>query len=234
MINQMIKKYPKLYVIIRSVIVFLLFWFSAYFQYIPIRLFHIQPHTASKTIQVLLSTFSSAILFFIFLFIYWKDVKKEFKKFTKHFMENMDIGVRWWMIGLFIMMVSNVMITYFFKAGGAGNEKIVQDMLDALPWLMLIDAGILAPFNEEIAFRKTLKDVFSNKWLFVFLSFLLFGGGHVIGNATQFVDYLYIIPYGALGGAFALAYYETDTIFTSLSLHMFHNTVLVLLSILVL
>ncbi len=234
MIDQIIEKYPKIWLLIRSVLVFILFWTSAYLQYIPIRLFHIDYHSTSKVIKVFLSTYSSAVLFFIFLFVYWDDIKKEFKKFRKHFVENMDIGIRYWFIGLFIMMVSNIVITYFLKAGGAGNEKIVQDMLEAIPWLMIIDAGILAPFNEEIAFRKTLKDICTNKWVFAFLSFLLFGGAHVLGNTTQLVDWLYIIPYGALGGAFALAYYDTDTIFTSLSLHMFHNIVLVLLAVFVL
>ena len=229
--DKLLNRVPKFPIIIRSILVFILFWNSAYLQYIPIKLFHINYHSASKTILVLLSTFSSACIFFLFLLIYWKDLKKEFKKFRKNFVENMDVGVRYWMIGLFIMMVSNLFISYILKAGGAGNEKTVQDMLEAIPWLMLIDAGILAPFNEEIAFRKTLKDVFSNKWVFAFLSFLLFGGAHVLGNTNQLVDWLYIIPYGSLGGAFALAYYDTDTIFTSLSLHMFHNTVLVLLSI---
>ena len=53
-------------------------------------------------------------------------------------------------------------------------------------------------------------------------------------GGTSLVDYLYIIPYGALGGAFALAYYETKTVFTSMSFHMIHNIILVLMSIFVL
>ena len=99
--------------------------------------------------------------------------------------------------------------------------------------MMILTAGVLAPFNEEIVFRKTLYDIFDNKWLFAFFSFLLFGGAHVMGG-TSLVDYLYIIPYGALGGAFALAYYETKTVFTSMSFHMIHNIILVLMSIFVL
>ena len=132
------------------------------------------------------------------------------------------------------MMVSNLIITYVFKAGGAGNENAVQEMIKSLPWLMVIDAGILAPFNEEIVFRKTLKDVFSNKWIFILGSFLLFGGAHVLGNVNTWVDCLYIIPYGALGGAFAFAYSKTDTVFTSMSMHMIHNLILVVFSIIVL
>ena len=53
-------------------------------------------------------------------------------------------------------------------------------------------------------------------------------------SAKTLVDVLYIIPYGALGGAFALAYYDTDTIFTSMTMHMIHNIVLSLVSIIML
>jgi membrane protease YdiL (CAAX protease family) len=97
---------------------------------------------------------------------------------------------------------------------------------------MMVEAGFLAPFTEEIVFRKTLKDAIGKyKWLFMVLSFLLFGGAHVIGNATSWVDYLYIIPYGSLGAAFALSYYKTDTIFTPMSMHIVHNLILTIISI---
>ena len=132
------------------------------------------------------------------------------------------------------MMLSNFILTFFFKSGGANNEKIVQKLISSLPWLMAIDAGVIAPFNEEIVFRKTLKDIFDNKYIFVFLSVLLFGGAHVFSSAETVLDYLYIIPYGALGGAFACTYYKTNTIFPSMFMHMIHNTVLVLLSIIAL
>ena len=143
----------------------------------------------------------------------------------------MDIGVRWWFLGLFLMVASNLFITFVLHGNGAGNEKIIQKMIKALPWVMLFDAGILAPFIEEIVFRKTLKDIISNKWIFALCSFLLFGGAHVIGNVHSFVDILYIFPYGVFGATFALAYSESDTIFTSMTMHAIHNTILMLLSI---
>ena len=221
----------KIFYIFRSFFVFLIFWFSSYFQYIPVWLFHLDVHNLSQVTTVLLSFFSSSVIFLIFMIIYWNDLKKEFILFKKDLMKNMDIGFKYWMYGLAIMIVSNLILTYFFKAGIASNEKVVQKMIEALPAFMLIEAGFIAPFNEEIAFRKTLKDIFTNKWFFAIISFLLFGGAHVIHGTTTLVDYLYIIPYGVLGGAFALAYYETDTIFTSMSMHMIHNTILILLSI---
>ena len=220
--------------IIRGIIVFFLFFYSVYLQYIPVLLFKMDVHNISPVESVLLSTFSSTIVLFILFFIYRKDLIREFKIFKENFIENIDIGFRYWMLGLFIMMISNVIITYFLKGGGANNEVAVQKMIKTLPWLMVIDAGIIAPFNEEIVFRKTLKDIFNNPIILCILSFLFFGGAHVISDAKTITDYLYIIPYGSLGASFAYSYYKTNTVFTSMSMHIFHNTVLILLSIFIL
>jgi len=216
----------------RTMLVFLLFWYGAYWQYIPVWIFHLDVQNLSNTMKVILSTFSSFITFFIFFFLYRQELKKEFKIFKKKLLENLDVGFRYWILGLVIMMVSNLIIIFVFKSGGANNEQLVQEMIEAMPWFMIIEAGFLAPFNEEIVFRKAVKDVTGKrKWIFVLLSFLLFGGAHIIGNVSVWVDFLYIIPYGVLGASFALSYYETDTVFTPMSMHMAHNLILTLLSI---
>ena len=129
------------------------------------------------------------------------------------------------------MMISNLILFYVLKSGGANNENAVQSMISSAPIWMALRVCILAPFNEEIVFRKTLYDVFKKyKWLFIVISFLLFGEAHVINSANSIIDYLYIIPYGVLGGAFALAYSKTESVFTSMTFHMLHNTAIFLLS----
>ena len=229
----MIKINDKVKYIIKGIIVFIIFELSTYLQYIPIKLFNIDIKTMNYSTAVVLSTFSSVIVFFILFLMYRKDLKKYFKDFWKNKENYMDIGIRCWIIGLLIMFVSNFILNFLLKAGGAANEKAVQTMIKSLPILMIIDAGFIAPFNEEIIFRKALKDIFKNKWLFITISFLLFGGVHVVSSANTLLDYLFIIPYGALGASFAYAYYKTDNLFTSITLHMIHNIILIILSILV-
>ena len=229
----MIKLSDKTKYIIKGIIVFLIFELSVYLQYIPIILFKINIKTISTTTALVLSLFSSIMTFIILFFIYRKDLKKDFKDFIKNKEDYMDIGIRCWIIGLLIMFFSNIVLNLIIKAGGANNEKAIQSMIKALPILMIVDAGIIAPFNEEIVFRKTLKDIFKNKWIFITASFLLFGSVHVISSAKTLYDYLYIIPYGALGAAFAYAYHKTNNIFTSITLHMIHNIILILISILI-
>ncbi|MBQ6324275.1 MAG: CPBP family intramembrane metalloprotease [Bacilli bacterium] len=226
-------KNTKIMNITKTILVILLFWYGVYYiRMIPILLFKININSLTYNQQVLLSLFSSFVMAIILFFIYREELLAEFKKFKDNFIENMDQGVKYWLLGLAIMMVANLILTFVFKLGGANNENALQEMLKVSPYIMLINAGFLAPFNEEIVFRKSLKNVINNKWIFVLVSFLMFGGAHVIGNANNFLDYFYIVPYGALGGAFALAYYKTDTVFTSMTFHMIHNISLVLLSFL--
>lgn len=214
----------------KALITFILFYYSSLFQLIPILLFNIDLNNLSGSMNVMLSAFSSCILFFVLFMLWRKDLTKEWKIFRKNLVDNLDTGCKWWAVGLAIMMVSNLIINSL-TSGIAGNEETVQSMISSLPWLMLINAGILAPLNEELIFRKSFKNVFKNKWLFVLSSGFVFGLMHVLGNVSNWVDVLYIIPYGALGGAFAMSYYKTDTVFTPIAFHMFHNIVLVLVSI---
>ena len=195
--------------ILKTVLIFILFYYSSLFQLIPISLFNIKHATPS--INVLLSAFSSCVMVIILFLIYRDDLKKEWKIFKK------DPG--------------EIMNIYLTGSKGAQNEQLVQSMITAMPLVMLLNAGFFAPFNEEIIFRKSLRKVFDNKWVYVLLSGFIFGALHVIGSGKDLVDWLFIIPYASLGCAFALSYYETKTIFSTIFMHMIHNTVLVGLSI---
>lgn len=219
--------------LILGIIVFLLFYFSSYFQLIPIILLNWDIRSITESQNVMLSTFSNIVLLLILFLIFRKDIIKEWKKFKLNFLENIDTGIKYWLVGLAIMMGSNIIINIVMNLGQAANEQAVQQMISALPWLMFINAGIIAPCTEELIFRKSFRKAFPNKWLFVFISALVFGSLHVVTSMTSPIELLYIIPYGALGGAFAYMYQKTDTIFTSIAMHMFHNSALILLSILV-
>ena len=217
--------------IIKAILIFILFRYSWLFQLIPVFVFHLDVVNLSRQVEVFLSGFSSLTLAIVLFFIYKRELIVEFKKFKEKFFTNLDIGLKYWVIGLVGMMFSNFMIGLLFNGGQAGNEETVQSMIGTLPWLMLITAGVIAPWSEEIIFRKTLKDIFSKKWIYVLASGVLFGLAHVIGNIEVWTDWLFILPYGSLGLTFAAAYYDTDTIFTPMIFHMIHNTVLVLFSI---
>ena len=213
----------------KAMLIFGLFLVIDYIIIIPVILFHID--NIDGPIAVILNTLKSVVLMFILFLIYRKQLIKDWDKFRSNLFDNLDIGVKYWFVGLVGMVIANMIINFVFAGGGANNEENVQEFINYLPWMMLINAGFIAPFNEEMVFRKSLKDAIPSKWGFVLTSAFIFGLMHIIGSYQVWTDFLYIIPYGFLGGAFALAYYKTNTIFTSYALHMLHNTVLIIFSI---
>ena len=101
---------------------------------------------------------------------------------------------------------------------------------------------IIGPFIEELVFRASFRKAFKKKYTFAITTSLIFASLHVLNgfetltitnmleNWTQF---LFLLPYGSLAFFFASAYYDTDNIFTSTIAHCFHNTLSVLLVLLV-
>ncbi len=222
---------------LKEILIFLcvisLFYLSSYLQLIPLKFLNWDIKNISTSQAIILMTFSNLCLTIIYIIFYYNSLKKDLKTFLNNLMLNLITALIYWIVGIILMFACNLIISLINGGNIAGNEQSVRNMISVIPSLMLVNAGILAPFNEEIIFRKSLGDIFNNKWLFVFFSFLLFGGAHVIGNIKSIIDILYIVPYGLLGASFALAYKKTDTIFTSFTMHMVHNTLAVVLLILV-
>ena len=229
---EKLKNWINLKGLIITLIVFVLFYYSSLSQLIPIIIFDLDLNNLSGNWQVILSMFSNILLLIILFLIFRKELIKEFKIFKNKFLDNIDTGIKYWLVGLAVMMISNMIINFVLNLGQAANEQAVQEMISYSPWIMLINAGLIAPIIEEIIFRKCFKNTFPNKYLFIILSGLVFGSMHVIGNITSPLDWLYVIPYGSLGAAFAIMYQKTDTVYTSTAMHIFHNTALILLSIL--
>lgn len=218
--------------ILKSGIVFILFFFASLLQLIPIYIFKMDINHITNSQQLLLTLFSDSILLLILIILYFKTLKEDFKELKGNFYKLIDIGFKYWLIGLIVMMVSNILISLFITQAQAGNEEGVQELIHSSSILSLITVGVLAPVIEELTFRKAFRDVFKNKIIFVLASGLIFGGLHVILSLNSYWDLFYIIPYSSLGIAFGYMYVKTDNIYASMIMHIFHNTVLTALSIL--
>ncbi len=222
-----IKKYKN---IMKGITALVLFFLSSTIQRLFVMIFGIKKIT--NTNAVILNFSSSFIILLCLLFLYQKELKKEWNIFKKNLADNMDIGLKYWLLGLAGMMVSNITLSILFQNDGADNEQLVQQMITALPILMVFSAGFIAPIVEEITFRKVFRDNIKKDILFILVSGIFFGFLHVF-PADNLGQFLYIIPYSSLGISFAIMYQKTNTVFTSISMHMMHNTILTLLSILV-
>lgn len=225
-------KYININNLIKLILLFILFYFSKLFQYIPIIILNINTKKIMPETRILLNLFSNLVLLVILLIIYRKALKNYFKKMKKNLFKTLDNSLKYYLLGVFGMIITNLLIAFLFKETGADNEKIVQSMITSSPYIMFLTAGIIGPIIEELVFRKAFMDAFTSKWLFILTSGFIFGTMHVIGTSSTLFGYLYLIPYASLGLSFAYMDYKEDNILPSIMMHIVHNSLLITLSIL--
>ena len=227
-------KKEKIIPYVKAIITILLFIFISLVEYIPIKLLNLDINNLSPVETVLLSIFAYVIQILIIFFMYRKELKRDFKNFKNNFWEHADTAIKYWMIGLLVMMVSNLLIQILTPSKMANNEQSVDNIIKSVPFLAMILTTCLAPFTEEMTFRKAFSDIFKgHKIAFILVSGILFGSLHVVGSVTALYDYFYIIPYSALGIAFAAMDAKHNNIFPSIMIHMIHNGLLTILQILI-
>lgn len=210
--------------ILKAIIIFGLYYGFSYAVEFIINLFNINI-SSFKYIYKLIYLYVMELIPFIFVvLIYRKDLIKNFKIFKNNIENYADKYVRYYLLGVVLMSVSNIIISMITSTDTSNNEEIVRRITDILPIYSVISCVIFAPLVEELIYRKTIKNIFVNKKLSIIMSGLLFGLAHVIGTYKEILDLLYVIPYGLFGAVFMYVYIDSDNIWTTISLHLLHNT----------
>ena len=211
--------------VVKCIFLFLLFFtISA----IPVLIFRIDINKFSDLDTVIYSLSCSLLFLSIIMLCYRKTLIKDFKPYFKNFGRNFENSFKYYLVGVGVMIFSNLIITLLFQGDLSTNETMVRSYINASPLLMAIDISFYAPLAEELLFRKSVRDVVKNKWLYIFISGFIFGGMHVIGT-EGLIGLLYLIPYCSLGFTFAYIYAKTDNIYSSIMLHFMHNTLTLIL-----
>lgn len=214
--------------IFKAVGLFLLFFTISS---IPILLFDIDIEKFSEFNIIVYSFVCNIIFLIIIMACYYKTLKKDFKPFFKNFWKNFEESFKYYIIGLGIMIVSNLIITFVLNEGVGANEETVRSYIDIAPILMFFEVALYAPLAEELLFRKSIREVIKNKWLYILVSGFIFGSLHVL-EINSLIDLVYLIPYCSLGFTFAYIYAKTDNIYSTISIHATHNAVTMILYIL--
>lgn len=225
--------------ILPIIMFFILLIGMAYFPYIPMKLFNIKYEEFNMTMKAIYMFFCD-IGYILILFLLYKDkIIKDFKSYFKSFGKNFEESFKYYFIGVLIMIVSNLILTIFVSSATANNEEAVRAMIDETPLYMLFSVSIYAPFVEEMIFRHSIKDSVIcfgknkiTKYIYIIISGFVFGFLHMSLDSTNYLDYLYIVPYMSLGVAFAALYQKSDNIFSSILMHSLHNSITVILYLL--
>lgn len=191
---------------------------------------NIKPAEFSRTNKVIYMLSVSIFMLFIIVLAYFKEIKNEFKDFKINFIKYFNEYKSYWPTMIFLMLLANLFISFFTTDISSNEESIRSILHSGIPGLIYtcISCSLIAPLMEELVFRKSIKKIIPQKYLFILVSGIFFGSVHVIGQTKHLVEYLHIISYSIPGLVLATAYQKSDNIFVSTSIHFFHNTVLLI------
>lgn len=184
-----------------------------------------------KTPRIFLFGICDFIYVVILFFMFKKEIKNGLIDLKNHFLERSLTSLQCWVIGCVFMTISSAIIGFILKQNQSANEQLVRESIKLAPLYMLFTCSVVAPFFEEMVFRRAFRGLIKNKTIFILLSGLCFGLLHVIGSYSSPLDFLYVIPYGSMGFCFAYLYEKTNNISLPIIIHMLHNTILVLVQI---
>lgn len=213
------------------VVILLYLLYQSNFIIALISSFGISINKIPKTPRIFIFAFTDLIYVVTILLMFRKDIVKGLKDLKKHFLDRALLSLNCWVVGCVIMTASSFIISLILKQNVSENEALVRESIKLAPLYMLFTCSIVAPIFEEMVFRKSFYGLIKWKWLFVLVSGLTFGLLHVLGSYSSPLDFLYVIPYGSMGCAFAYLLTKTNNITLPIIIHMIHNTILVIIQI---
>ena len=211
-----------------------LYFLLPYLEGVPFAIIGVDTTTLPIWVKVFYLIMYSVLTASLIMIIYNKKLSKDFKDMKKNSIKYFNKYIKYWLIGLFIMMVSNLFINLIVTNDIPSNEQAIRETFNISPLYIFFSAVIYAPIVEELIFRQSIKNIFNNKWLFIIISGLLFGSMHVFGDFKNITDLLYIIPYSTPGIIFAYMLEDSDNICVPMSFHFIHNGILISLQFILL
>jgi len=157
------------------------------------------------------------------------DITSMFKDFKINYQKYLKLAFVFWIFGFLIMLSLNYLINYLIldEAMLSTNEEAVRDFLFKYPLYSIIAIPLLVPIIEELVFRLSFNGI-KNKYLFILLTSSLFAFLHILADLNSPLA-LYFFPYLTIGLVFSLSYYKTKNIFSGIIIHIWHNTLTLIL-----
>lgn len=217
--------------ITKQIGIFLSYFFYEFIIVTILALFNINYFTLNYMTKIYITCITNALYMIFLIFMYKKELKEDIQDFKKNYKSYLLKYIGIYILGVFLMMISNIVIGHFIGTSVSNNEIELRKLINDYPIYMFLSTCIFAPFIEEMIFRKTVKKILINKYAFIIISGLIFGALHI----TDFTDYKQLllgISYIIMGIDFAYIYHKTNNIFTTMTFHFMHNLILFIIQIL--
>lgn len=172
----------------------------------------------------LVTLFINLITTIIFILIFIKTIKKDFKSLNK---KKFKTALIYWLIGAAIMIVSSTIIS-IIGIPLPSNETSNREQFNLYPIIQIISSILFVPIIEELIFRLSFKDLSNNKHIYAIFTGLFFAIMHLPDAFTNPIMLVHLIPYASVGIAFGYIYKNTDNIVPSITSHSLHNLLTIL------
>ena len=216
-----------------GICVILLYFIGSAYTYDFIELFGIDYNNLNIIAKQIYLIIYQIVLTLIIIYIYRHDFIPNFKDFKNKFSIYFNKYFKYWFLMYGLMIISNIIITFFTTIDISNNQQSIIDTLSQAPFYTIIITMFIAPILEELVFRLSFKKMFSHtNFLFIFFSGFVFGLIHVLSSLDSLINLLFIIPYSIPGFMFAYLYTKSENIFVPIGLHFFHNSIMMLFQIL--
>lgn len=220
--------------ILKGILVIFIYFFISLFQAEIIAAFGIDITLLSTNLKLLILTIFQILTIFLIIYLLKEDLKKQFNDIKKNHKIYFKKYFKYWFLLLILSGLSNIIISFFHK-DIATNENLIREQFKIAPIYIYISAVFFAPIIEELIFRLSINKIVSKpKWLYIFISGIVFGGLHVFPVSSSFIELLYIIPYSIPGFIFAYLFTKEKNIFVPMGIHFIHNGILMSLQFLIL
>ena len=186
----------------------------------------------STPLKLIVSIIYELFILLTVIFIYLKTILNDFIDYKQNIKYYINNYLKYWFLNLGLMMITNIIIINITNINSSTNQEYITKLLGKYPLYTIVATILIAPLTEELIFRLNIRKIFKNNIVFIITSGLVFGALHMT-VATSIKELLFIIPYSIPGFIFAYTLTKSKNIFVPISLHMLHNTVMILLQILI-
>ena len=185
----------------------------------------------STPLKLIVSIIYEILILLTVIFIYLKTIVNDFIDYKQNIKYYIDNYLKYWFLNLGLMMITNIIIINITNINNSTNQEYITKLLGKYPLYTIVATILIAPLTEELIFRLNIRKIFKNNIIFIITSGLVFGALHLT-VATSLKELLFIIPYSIPGFIFAYTLTKSKNIFVPISLHTMHNTLMILLQLL--
>lgn len=231
----------KLKELIKLLFCLITFFSLGYLVAFILRQFNIDTSSLNIGYKMFIELVLTLIIFGFVMFIYFKDLKNDFKIFKRDLEKNITHIIKMFLIFMIVKYLVSVLSAFLMMAVGyevesmtSVNQTVIEGYVKKFPWVMVVTTSVLAPLYEEVLFRLGLKKVIKNKILFVLISGFIFGIMHIFplsDGVDLMLGIFQSISYVTMGFFLAYSYQKTNNIFTSIGIHFLNNFLSVLIMI---